>query len=267
MTTLVGGHFYNIMHEWQQAQSWGPPDGSNRFTGGTGLDRVRDLAGQRIGILGYGSIGRQVGRVAKAMGMQVLAYTASPRSTPESRRDTGYIVPETGDPEGTIPVEWFSGTAKEDLHTFLSADIDVLVVSMPLTPQTTHLLGGAEINLLARRNAFIVNISRGQIVVQDALITALRAFADEENPLNHGKRNISGIGRAGLRGAALDVADPEPLPQGHPLFTTPNCIVTPHISGMSVEYSARAFDVLRLNMEKFRDGEKLINEVDRKKGY
>ena len=72
-------------------------------------------------------------RVAKAMGMDVLAYTASPRKTPDSRRDTGFIVPGTGDPEGEFPSEWYSGLDKDSLHEFLKQKIDLLVLAVPFT--------------------------------------------------------------------------------------------------------------------------------------
>jgi hypothetical protein len=74
-----------------------------------------------------------VARVAKAMGMDVIAYTASPRPTAESKRDDGFIVPGTGDPEGQFPSAWYSGTDKESLHTFLGQEIDLLVLAVPLT--------------------------------------------------------------------------------------------------------------------------------------
>jgi lactate dehydrogenase-like 2-hydroxyacid dehydrogenase len=74
-----------------------------------------------------------VARVAKAMGMDVIAYTASPRKTPESRKDEGYIVPGTGDPDGSFPSAWYSGTRKDDVHEFLKQEIDLLVVAVPLT--------------------------------------------------------------------------------------------------------------------------------------
>ena len=67
------------------------------------------------------------------MGMDVIAYTASPRKTPESKKDDGYIVPGTGDPNGEFPSAWYSGTAKEDVHEFLKQEIDLLVVAVPLT--------------------------------------------------------------------------------------------------------------------------------------
>ena len=156
-------------------------------------------------------------------------------------------MPGTGDPDGSIPVAWYSGTTKADLHTFLAQDLDVLVMSLPLTPATTHLLGAAEFAILARRRAFVINISRGKILDQDALIDALN---DEK-----------------LRGAALDVTDPEPLPKDAPLWDAKNVIITPHISGLSNKYGERAFDVLFTNLKRRERGEKMFNLVDRKRGY
>ncbi len=186
------------------------------------------------------------------MGMDVIAYTASPRTTPESKRDTGYIVPGTGDADGTIPSAWYSGTDTASLHTFLSQDIDVLLVSVPLTKATTHLLGAAEFAILgARRNAFILNISRGSILRQDDLVTYLK------KPLEAG----------GLRGAALDVTEPEPLPRESELWGLENCTVTPHISGLSVAYLERAMQILEINLANLEAGRPLINVVDKRKGY
>lgn len=91
------------------------------------LDHCVKLARPRTNLLNV------VAHVAKAMGMDVIAYTASPRKTPESKHDNGYIVPGTGDPDGSIPSAWYSGTNKEDIHEFLKQEIDLLVVSVPLT--------------------------------------------------------------------------------------------------------------------------------------
>jgi hypothetical protein len=91
----------------------------------------------------------EVARVAAAMGMTVLAYTASPRLTPESRRDNRYILPGTGDPDGTLPASWHHGSDKASLHAFLSLDLDHIVISLPLTPQTTKLLGAEEFSVLS----------------------------------------------------------------------------------------------------------------------
>jgi phosphoglycerate dehydrogenase-like enzyme len=185
------------------------------------------------------------------MGMTVLAYTASPRPDAASRRDTGYIIPGTGDPDGTIPSEWFSGVSKTALREFLAQDLDHLLIAVPLTPQTTHFLGAEEFAILGKRNAFVTNISRGRIVDQDALIAALKTPASE----------------GGLRGAALDVADPEPLPAESELWAMENVIVTPHVSGVSVSYTERSFDVLSTNLGRRERGESMVNVVDRKRGY
>ena len=194
------------------------------------------------------------------MGMDVIAYTASPRSTPESKHDKGFIVPGTGDPDGSIPSAWYSGLDKESLHNFLKQDIDLLLISVPLTKETTNFIAEPEFKILGKRNAFISNISRGQIIKQSDLLTALKKYKDND-PLD------GGDGGGGIRGAALDVTDPEPLPEDDPLWDAPNCIITPHISGLGSAYVDRAFQVLEVNLDRRDNGEKLINVVDRKKGY
>ena len=181
------------------------------------------------------------------MGIDVIAYTASPRNTPESKRDNGYVVPGTGDVEGKIPSAWYSGLDKASLHKFLSADIDILLVSVPLTDDTFHLLGKEEFALLGKHKAFIANISRGSILQQDDLIASLKSGE--------------------LRGAALDVTDPEPLNKESELWDLENVAITPHTSGLSVAYVERCFEVLERNLTHTERGEKLINVVNRKKGY
>ena len=157
-TALVQSHDYKRLYECQKKHVWGRDIEADSF------QNVRDRAGLRLGVLGYGSIGRQVGRVAKAMGMTVLAYTASKKDTAEKRKDKGFIVPGTGDADGTIPEEWFSGLDKESLHHFLEQDIDWLVVSVPLTKDTMHFLSKAEFKTLSqngKRKPYVTNIARG----------------------------------------------------------------------------------------------------------
>jgi len=254
LTMLAHSHHYSFLHQWQVDHNWGK--GTHAKT----LNSLKDKAGQRLAILGYGSIGRQVARVGKAMGMDVIAFTASPRASPESKYDKGFIVPGTGDPEGSIPSAWYSGLDKKSLHNFLSQDIDHLLVSVPLTKETTHFLAAEEFDILGKCNAFISNISRGQILKQSGLITSLRRYKDND-PME------GGDGGGGLRGAALDVTDPEPLPKDDPLWDAPNCIVTPHISGLGAAYVDRAFQVLEVNLDRREKGERMINVVDRKRGY
>lgn len=109
------------------------------------------------------------------------------------------------------------------------------------------MLSDTEFEILSRKNAFVTNISRGQIVDQAALVKALHDGA--------------------VRGAALDVTDPEPLPPTDPLWDAPNVTITPHISGAGASYADRAFDVLTVNLMRRAQGEKLINVVNRKRGY
>ena len=210
-----------------------------------------DWVGKRVAIAGYGSIGRQVARVFVAMGSEVLAYTASARSTAEARRDRAYVIPGTGDPEGIWPKVWYSGTSKESLHTFLGQGVDLLVNCLPLTDATRGLLGREEFEVIKGGNGgkagYFVNISRGAIVRQDELVGCL----------NDGT----------LRGAAVDVTDPEPLPEGDELWDAKNVIISPHVSGIGQEYMGRAYDVLMVNLERLEKGEPLINEVKRKRGY
>lgn len=182
--------------------------------------------------------------------MDVIAFTASPRESKDSKRDTGFIVPGTGDRHGDVPSKWFSGLDKPSLHKFLSQDIDLLLVAVPLTDDTRHLLGAEEFKCLGqngKRPAFISNIARGAVLDQSALVTALQDGT--------------------LSGAALDVTDPEPLPSDSPLWDMKNCIITPHVSGSGLEYVDRVVQLLRAQMDRLESGDALYNVVDRKRGY
>ncbi|KAL4894012.1 hypothetical protein BDV59DRAFT_176637 [Aspergillus ambiguus] len=211
---------------------------------------VDDHVGQTVGILGYGSIGRQIARLASGLGMRILAYTAQPRLTSESRRDTGFIIPRTGDPDGLIPEAWYSGLDRSSLHAFLAQGLDHIVICLPLSAETTHLIGKEEFDILsahehsATRKPFLTNISRGKIIDQEALVSALQSGA--------------------LGGAALDVTDPEPLPVGHPLWEQPNVYIGSHMSGFGKRYWDRSLEILRLNLARLREGDELINEYHRR---
>lgn len=185
------------------------------------------------------------------MGMKIIACTSTEKTTPESRRlrnaainpfsenaNADAAAGAMGDDEGTLPTEWHSGATRASLHKFLAADLDILAIFTPLTPQTHHALGRDEFDILSSRSCasssshrstittttkcearpppFLVNVSRGPILRQDDLVDALRD------------------GR--LAGAALDVTDPEPLPVDHPLWSLPNVRITPHVSWCFEEY-------------------------------
>lgn len=195
------------------------------------------------GILGYGAIGRQVARVCTALGMTILAFTSTPRPTPASRRHTSFNLPNLGDPDGTLPASWHHGTSRAAVDAFLALDLDLLVLALPLTPATEKLLGAAQFDILSKSGTFVVNIARGAIVDQDALVDALEA----------GK----------IRGAAVDVTEPEPLPAASRLWGARNCFVTPHVAWQSRSQWGRALGILAGNVERFLKGEGLVNELKR----
>lgn len=197
--------------------------------------------------MGYGAIGRQCGKIAQAMGMEVYAYTRGERATPESRKDDSYCIPGTGDPDGLVPAKWFHGVSKEAINDFLSQDLDLLVLGLPLTEETRGLIGREQFAILAKRKTFVSNIARGPLIETDALIEALEAGT--------------------IRAAALDVTDPEPLPKDHPLWKAPNVFITPHVSWITNGYWDRVLGVLEANLERMDAGKPLINVVNKKLHY
>jgi phosphoglycerate dehydrogenase-like enzyme len=160
-----------------------------------------------------------------------------------SRRGVGprrdfYFVPGTSDPEGVLPDRVFQ--AGEELE-FLK-ELDFLVVALPLTKATEGLIGERELQALPR-TAFVLNPSRGPIIRQEALLRALN--------------------EKWIAGAALDTHYKYPMPPEHPLWRFPNVIFTPHISGSSLSprFRDRLWDIFALNLERYRRGEPLLNEL------
>ncbi|MFN7938736.1 MAG: D-2-hydroxyacid dehydrogenase [Bryobacteraceae bacterium] len=194
----------------------------------------REIRGLTVGIWGYGGIGRETARMARAMGMRVWVMT---RNGVGPREDV-YAVPGTGDAEGVMPHRAF--VAGEELE-FLR-ELDFLIVAMPLTRATEGLIGERELRALPR-SAYVLNPARGPIIEQGALLRAL----DE----------------GWIAGAALDTHYAYPLPAEHPLWGMRNVILTPHISGSSLSphFSARLWDIFRLNVERFGAGEALLNAL------
>ncbi|KAL1895258.1 hypothetical protein Sste5346_005405 [Sporothrix stenoceras] len=203
-----------------------------------------DLLGKTVAFLGYGAIARHTARILSACGMRVVAYTLHAKTTPSERVSTTFTPANTGDPAGALPEAWYHG----GLDAFLDAvkgTVDVLVVALPSTDKTRGALGAAQFEKL--KDCYLINVARGDIIKTDELVTAL----------NDGT----------LLGAALDVTDPEPLPQGHALWTARNAIVTPHISGVSDEYMPRTVEILDENLKRLHDGRPLINQIQREDGY
>ncbi|CAJ2513996.1 Uu.00g021150.m01.CDS01 [Anthostomella pinea] len=209
--------------------------------------RVQDSPGLRMGILGYGAIGRQCARLGSAMGLEVYAYTRNERTTPESKKDDSYCVPGTGDQDGLLPAKWFHGPTKESVNDFLAQDLDLLVISLPLTPETQQIISEEQFEILSKKKTFVSNIGRGGHINQEALIKALETGQ--------------------IRGAALDVTDPEPLPSDHPLWKAPNLLITPHISWKSLSFFSRLLAIIEANLENLATDKPLINVINRKLHY
>jgi phosphoglycerate dehydrogenase-like enzyme len=187
---------------------------------------VGELSGKTVGVVGMGAIGRETARRAQVFGMRVVA----------TRRTAG---PGASDPDCD---ELLSHAALDRLLE----QSDYVVLSVPLTPETHHLIGEAQFKKM-KPTAKIVNVARGPVIDQQALIKALKE------------------GRIG--GAALDVTDPEPLPPESELWDIPSVIITPHISGSIDNYVGRANEVFTDNLRRYLAGEQLRNLVDPELGY
>lgn len=197
----------------QQEQRWEPFE----------LD---ELAGRTAGIVGHGDIGRAVASRARALEMRVIALRRHPE------RSAG------GEPaEEILPPE---------RRLELMSRADYVVVSAPLTPETRGLVGEAEICAM-RSDAVLINVGRGPVVDEAALLCALEARR--------------------IRGAALDVFEVEPLPAGHPFYRLDNVLLSPHCADQARGWLEGATQAFLENLERFRTGRPLLNLVDKARGY
>lgn len=198
-----------------------------------------ELRGATMGIVGYGSIGREVGRLAKAFGMRVLAVKRRVESPSEQG---AYEVNGVGDADGALPAVLYSPA---QLRQML-AQCDYVVLAVPLTHETRGMIGEEELRAM-KRTTYLVNIARGEVCDESALIHALQS--------------------GWIAGAGLDVFTKEPLPENSPLWTMPNVILTPHLSGFSPNYEQRAADIFCENLRRYMAGQPLLNVVDKSTGY
>jgi phosphoglycerate dehydrogenase-like enzyme len=194
----------------------------------------QEIRGRCVGLWGYGGIGRETARLAKAFGMVVHVLTRGG----VRRRDNTYVLPGTGDPEGVLPDRVFLTGQERD---FL-ARLDFLVLGLPHTRQSGGLVGEEQLRALPS-TAFVLNPARGPIIQEQALLRALR--------------------ECWIAGAALDTHFAYPLPADHPLWRFPNVILTPHISGAdkSRDFPDRVADLFAQNVARFLDGRPLLNEL------
>jgi phosphoglycerate dehydrogenase-like enzyme len=223
-----------VLRVHQPADIWRTDQAAHRWPSGA-PSLISIVRGKTAVIAGYGSLGREIARQLASLGLRIIAV--KPR--PEIRADTSFRVPGTGDPDGSIPERIVSDAELQDVVR----EADILVVTMPLTETTRGIVTR---DVLARlpATAWLINVSRGALVDEPALLEALRA------------------GR--LAGAVLDVFGQEPLPADSPWWDAPNVIVTPHASG----HTLRFFDELVVeNVRRYLASEPLLNLVDPERGY
>jgi D-3-phosphoglycerate dehydrogenase len=185
------------------------------------MSNIKDLT---MGIVGFGNIGRAIAHRATGFEMRVLAVDAEK-------------VPPGEGVEEVWPLSRLND---------LCCQIDVLTISAPITPSSRGMIGKEHIRNL-KRGSYILQMSRGGIVDESALVDAL-----EEGH---------------IAGAGLDVTATEPLPVGDPLWTAPNLIVTPHSSASSQLTTDLVWSILTENVGRFMRGEELMNLVDKRRGY
>jgi phosphoglycerate dehydrogenase-like enzyme len=192
------------------------------------------LRGKTLVIVGYGGIGREIARLAAAHGLRVVAVKAIRPSAPTTA--SGF---RDGDPDGPIPDRIVGVDALREA----TSEADFLSITLPLTERSRGVVS-REVLAALPGHAWIINTGRGPVVDEAALAEALAA------------------GRIG--GAVLDVFGEEPLPPASPFWSLPNVVITPHVSGATMEYLA---PLISENLRRFVAGEPLINRVDPQRGY
>jgi phosphoglycerate dehydrogenase-like enzyme len=185
---------------------------------------VREVVGSTLGVVGLGAIGTEVARRAKGLGMRVLAV----RRRPDRASEFADAV------RGADALPW------------LLAESDHIALCAALTHRTRHLIGEAELKVM-KPTSYLINIGRGGLIDEPALISALQSSA--------------------IAGAGLDVFAQEPLPADSPLWDMPNVIITPHHAGDSPHSHDRLMALFCENLRRYLAGEELLNVVDKKAGY
>jgi len=203
-----------------------PNFGQKKWSGSLPAEvQLEDLYNKTIGIVGMGGIGSETAkRLHYGFNMRVLATDAKAMPKPD-------YVEELHDPT------WFMEMVPK---------VDVLMSAAPLTKETREMFND-EVFSKIKRNSYFINVTRGGLVNQEALIDALKTKK--------------------IRGAGIDVATPEPLPADSPLWTCPNLVITPHNSGAAAIRQERMFGLVLENVRRYASGLPLMNVVDKEKGY
>lgn len=190
-----------------------------------------ELERRTAGVIGLGAIGARVAHLAHHLGMRVLAVRRSAQ-TRSAGRDLGLAYVDEILPPVDLP--------------YLLSESDYVVVAVPLTPESRGLIGEAELRTM-KRTAVVINIARGAVIDEPALVKALK--------------------EGWIAGAALDVFAIEPLPADSELWEMANVMITPHISGGTPRYMERAVDLFCDNLRRYLAGQPLRNVVDPTRGY
>jgi phosphoglycerate dehydrogenase-like enzyme len=229
MISALGHHLPELFAN-QKRSEW-PADRWQRFI-------PKELRNSKIGIVGYGSIGRQVARLLQPFGAQILAIKRDAMHP----ADSGFSPEGLGDPDGDLVHRLYPPQALRSMVK----ECDFVIVTVPLTPETHHMIGAEELAAF-KNDAYLIDVSRGGIVDHSALIPAL---VEQK-----------------LAGAALDVFPEEPLPAESPLWKLPNVILTPHISGVTQYYDERAVELFAENLHRYLAGLPLYNRFNLERGY
>jgi phosphoglycerate dehydrogenase-like enzyme len=198
---------------WGQQRIWEEPP------------RPREVLDATLGLVGFGSIGREVARRAAALGMRVIALREHPEKGGAANL-TGIFSPEQLDD--------------------LLSQADYVVLAAPVTPNTRGLINAARLNKM-KQDAFLINVGRGPLVDEPALVSALKE-----------KR---------IAGAALDVFSEEPLPPESPLWDLESLIITPHTAGLTEKLWGRHYAFFTANLRRYLNHELLLGLVDKQSGY
>ena len=186
-----------------------------------------ELWGKTLGILGLGAIGQRVAAVVRCVGMRAIGLRRS-----GAREDL---------PEGLVDAVHGPQGLSE-----LLAGSDFVLVSLPLTQETRGMLGEKELRTM-KSSAYLINVARGGIVDESALVRALR--------------------EGWIAGAVFDVFAQEPLPPNSELWDLPNLIITPHMAGATLPYLDRAAELFQENLKLYLAGQPLVNLLDKQRGY
>ena len=230
MLVLALAHHLPEMVDLQRRHEW--PSAADRWR----RLMPRELRGATIGVVGYGAIGREIGRLARSFGMTVLGLRQG------TARPPTYALPSVGAPAHTEPDRMYG---PGELHAML-AECDYVVLVVPFTPATFHLIDEAALRAI-KPGAMLLNVARGAVVDEPALVRALQ--------------------QGWIAGAGLDVFEAEPLPADSPLWAMPNVIITPHVAGLTPHYHDRIMDLFAQNLRRYLAGEPLLNQVQRHRHY